>query len=145
MQKFRDAVTGRHIQPRLRIYAEGEVILGWGKIMLLRHVRDTGSIAEAARCMGISYNHAWRLIRLMNASFKKPLVLAARGGGEAGGASVSPTGEKVLLLYEEMAQACLSATTGQWRSLRALLCAPGQNSQVQAKKRAPKIMPSLEQ
>ena len=121
MQKPSDALPGHRLEPRLRIYADERMILGWGKIMLLRSVRDTGSIAEAARNMDISYNHAWGLIRLMNASFNEPLVEAARGGRGTGGASISCAGEKVLRLYEEMAEECLKVTQDKWLALRQML------------------------
>ena len=121
MQKPSDVLPGHRLEPRLRVYAGGEMIVGWGKIMLLRHVRDTGSIAEAARRMDISYNHAWTLIRLMNDSFKEPLVEAVRGGKGTGGATISKTGEKVLSLYEEMTNECLKVTDKPWRSLRRLM------------------------
>ena len=91
--------------------------------MLLQFVRDTGSIAEAARSMDISYNHAWGLIRLMNASFKEPLVEATRGGRGKGGAQITKAGVKVLTIYQEMADECLKATRKQWRSLRGMLLA----------------------
>lgn len=97
------------------------MVLGWGKIMLLQLVRETGSIAEAARRMDISYNHAWTLIRGMNESFHDPLVEASRGGRGRGGALITPAGEKVLRLYQEMADECLKATQSQWKSLRRLL------------------------
>lgn len=121
MQKLSDVRPGQLLEPRLRIYAGGEVILGWGKIMLLRQVRETGSIAEAARRMDISYNHAWQLIRAMNEGFKEPLVEATRGGRGKGGASVTAAGEKVLALYETMIGACRRATASPWRSLRRML------------------------
>lgn len=97
------------------------MVLGWGKILLLRQVRETGSIAEAARRMEISYNHAWTLIRSMNASFTAPLVEASRGGRGRGGALITATGDKVLQLYHEMAAECLKATEPQWNSLRRIL------------------------
>lgn len=121
MQKPNDSLPGHRLEPRLRVYAGGQMIVGWGKILLLKHVRDTGSIAEAARRMDISYNHAWTLIRLMNDSFKEPLVEAVRGGRGKGGASITKAGEKVLGLYQEMTDDCIKVTEKSWRSLRRLM------------------------
>ncbi|WP_172682687.1 winged helix-turn-helix domain-containing protein [Verrucomicrobium spinosum] len=86
MQTPVDVVPGFNLQPRLRVFAGSEMVLGWGKIMLLKLIRETGSIAEAARTMDMSYNHAWNLIRIMNNNFKDPLVAASRGGKGKGGA-----------------------------------------------------------
>ncbi|MES2708444.1 MAG: LysR family transcriptional regulator [Verrucomicrobiota bacterium] len=121
MQAPSDSAPGFSLQPRLRVFEGGRMVLGWGKIMLLRQVRETGSIAEAARRMEISYNHAWTLVRGMNESFRDPLVEASRGGRGRGGALITPAGETVLRLYQEMAAECLKATETQWKSLRGLL------------------------
>lgn len=121
MQAPSNIKPGYSLHPRVRIFAGGDMILGSGKIVLLQNVRDTGSIAEAARSMDISYNHAWSLIRLMNASFKKPLVEASRGGKGKGGAQITPAGEEVLRLYQEMVDECLKATKKPWQTLRRML------------------------
>lgn len=121
MQAPSDVAPGFSLQPRLRVFEGERMVLGWGKILLLRQVRETGSIAEAARRMEISYNHAWTLIRSMNASFTAPLVEASRGGRGRGGALITATGDKVLQLYHEMAAECLKATEPQWNSLRRIL------------------------
>jgi molybdate transport system regulatory protein len=114
-------LPGLRLEPRLRVYVDGEMILGWGKILLLRLVKETGSIAEAARRMEISYNHAWGLIRVMNAAFKEPLVETVRGGKGKGGASITNRGDKVLQLYEAMAEQCVIASGKQWQALRRML------------------------
>ncbi|HSJ03408.1 MAG: winged helix-turn-helix domain-containing protein [Verrucomicrobium sp.] len=121
MQTPVDVTPGFNLQPRLRVFSGSDMVLGWGKIMLLKLVQEHGSIAEAARTMDMSYNHAWSLIRVMNNSFKEPLVTASRGGPGKGGAQVTETGVKVLKLYEEMAEECLKATKGQWRKLQNLM------------------------
>ena len=121
MQTPIETTPGYSLQPRLRVFAGKQMVIGWGKVMLLQSVRETGSIAEAARGMGMSYNHAWGLIRLMNASFKEPLVETTRGGKGKGGATVTKAGDKVLVIYQKMAEECLKATGPQWRSLKAML------------------------
>lgn len=121
MQAPSNVSPGYSLQPRLRVFCGDQMILGSGKIMLLQSVKQSGSIAEAARSMNISYNHAWSLIRLMNASFKSPLVEATRGGPGKGGAQITSTGEKVLSLYQQMTEECLNATHSQWTTLRSLL------------------------
>ena len=116
-----ETTPGYSLQPRLRVFAGRQMVIGWGKVMLLQLVQETGSIAEAARSMGMSYNHAWGLIRLMNASFKEPLVEATRGGKGKGGATVTKAGIKVLSTYQEMTEKCVEATKPQWRTLKAML------------------------
>nr|WP_246495265.1 LysR family transcriptional regulator [Ameyamaea chiangmaiensis] len=91
----------------LRLDAHGRALLGHGKIRLLEHVRDTGSISAAARAMGMSYRRAWLLVEATNAAFATPLVLAKAGGG--GGATLSEAGRAVVAAYralEKQADAC---------------------------------------
>ena len=81
----------------------------------------TGSLAEAARRMGMSYMRAWKLIKTMNQCFREPLVILARGGRKGGGAHLSETGQRVLALYHRMEADCLHTTKAGWRELKALL------------------------
>ncbi|MES2734775.1 MAG: winged helix-turn-helix domain-containing protein [Verrucomicrobiota bacterium] len=81
----------------------GEVtILGPGKVELLGHIRDTGSISEAARQMDMSYQRAWRHVKLMNELFPSPLVTSTRGGAVRGGATLTELGEKAVEAYEAL-------------------------------------------
>src|SRR4030095_2224304 len=70
------------LRPRMRVLCGEDIALGPGKVHLLALIDETGSIREAAERMGMSYMRAWTLIRMMNACFKEPLVVAVRGGGE---------------------------------------------------------------
>lgn len=121
MQTPRECTVGYTLQPRLRVFDGREMVLGWGKTMLLERIRDTGSIAEAAQEMGISYNHAWTLLRTMNESFRQPLVETTRGGRAKGGATLTPTGELVVELYAIMVAESCEATRKTWSKLRELL------------------------
>ncbi len=121
MQPPREITAGYSLQPRLRVFGGRHLVLGWGKFLLLQLIRDTGSISEAAQRMGISYNHAWTLVRTMNASFQLPLVGTTRGGKQKGGAHLTETGEQVMHLYATMIDESRKATQGTWKRLRKLL------------------------
>ena len=109
------------LQPRLRVLLSGEIALGPGKAELLGYIAETGSISEAASRIGMSYMRAWTLVQTMNACFREPLVVAARGGKERGGASVTPSGRKALELYRRMEEQSSAAVEATWTQLRALL------------------------
>lgn len=106
---------------RFRIFWKGEIALGPGKVDLLRAIRQTGSIRQAASQLDMSYMRAWLLIRTMNHCFKEPLVNAARGGSEHGGATLTPTGLSALKLYERLEAESLAATLRTRRELQKLL------------------------
>lgn len=109
------------LRPRIRVYQGGEVALGPGKVELLAHVAETGSLSEAARRMKMSYMKAWLLVQLMNKCFRKPLIKAGRGGSGGGGAELTDAGRKVLSLYQEMETSALAAMEEPWGKLRRLL------------------------
>lgn len=85
--------------------------IGPGKAALLESVRDTGSIAAAARSMRMDYKRAWLLIDSMNRAFATPVVDRAAGGPRGGGASLTSFGEELLARYRrlEVASAELAA------------------------------------
>ena len=87
---------------RLRLYLHPQFALGPGKADVLRGIRDTGSISAAGRLTGMSYKRTWELVSTMNQGFREPLVQTSTGGPKGGGACLTPTGSKVLKLYERM-------------------------------------------
>lgn len=107
--------------PRLRVYLGSDVALGPGKAELLAHLAETGSLSDAARRMKMSYMKAWLLVQTMNRSFRKPLVVAERGGSRGGGATLTPEGKRVLALYTEMEAASQKAMAAPWKRLKSLL------------------------
>jgi molybdate transport system regulatory protein len=100
----------KRFKSHFRVYCGEDIALGPGKVELLHHISETGSISEAARRMGMSYNRAWLLVRTMNRCFKEPLVLATRGGDTHGGAELTRTGKQMLELYQEMESKVNSVT-----------------------------------
>jgi len=109
------------LRPRLRITSGKEIAFGPGKAELLSWVAKTGSIGQSAKRMGMSYMRAWSLVQTMNSCFRQPVVRAARGGRERGGAQLTETGWRVLALYQHMEQAALKAVRTDWRALQKLL------------------------
>jgi len=95
--------------------------LGPGKADLLEGIAATGSLAGAARGMGMSYMKAWTLLREMEAGFSRPVVKILRGGAKGGGAELTANGKRILALYREMEAASTKAAQPAYRKLRALL------------------------
>ncbi|MGO4354360.1 winged helix-turn-helix domain-containing protein [Rhizobium sp. RAF36] len=88
--------------PVLRISFPHEDRLGRGKMELLEHIRETGSISAAGRAMDMSYRRAWLLVSDMNRMFKQPVVESQRGGQKGGGAALTPFGEELLARFRRM-------------------------------------------
>jgi molybdate transport system regulatory protein len=110
-----------HAAMRLRIALGTEIAIGPGKADLLEVIGETGSIASAARRMGMSYKRAWTLVETMNRCFKRPLVETSRGGQARGGAVLTDEGARVLACYRRMETLAGKAVEGEMRALRRML------------------------
>jgi molybdate transport system regulatory protein len=80
------------IKAKFWIENRGEVVLGGGKTALLLAVDRLGSIQRAADEFGMSYRHAWGVIKKIErrAGFK---ILDTRLGGKDRGAQLTPKGK----------------------------------------------------
>src|ERR1700676_4194259 len=54
--------------------------VGPGKIGLLEAIRDSGSLAQGARNIGMSYRHAWLLVESLKRTFREPVTEIYAGG-----------------------------------------------------------------
>ncbi|HEV7256872.1 MAG TPA: LysR family transcriptional regulator [Bosea sp. (in: a-proteobacteria)] len=85
--------------------------LGPGKIDLLEAIEETGSISAAGRSMKMSYRRAWLLIDDLNRMFRRPLVEAAPGGANGGGAHLTAMGREVVAHYRAIESKALKAAS----------------------------------
>jgi molybdate transport system regulatory protein len=102
---------------------DGEFVFGPGKADLLAAIDGTGSLASAARDIGMSYMRAWKLVQEMQKLFPTPVVQLRRGG-KSQGATLTPTGHKALALYRQMESEALAATAATWREFYAMMKQP---------------------
>jgi molybdate transport system regulatory protein len=95
-----------------RIWIEGVdgTIIGAGRIELLEQIKESGSISEAAKAMGMSYRHAWEQIDQLNRQSGKVLVERQTGGQGGGGSTLTAHGEKVIQEFKKLNQRFLSFT-----------------------------------
>jgi molybdate transport system regulatory protein len=107
----------------LRIDLPGGSRLGPGKAALMRAIAAEGSLAAAARHLGLSYPKAKRLVDELNAAFCEPLIVTRHGGHERGGAKLSPAGERILALYCEVIDAAGRAAACPLDEIAALASA----------------------
>jgi molybdate transport system regulatory protein len=91
-----------HLKATLRIVNDDEPIFGPGRLQLLEHIEQTGSINQAAKNMGMSYKKAWQMISSMNEHAQKPLILTQTGGNSGGGAVITPEGKILMNYYRDL-------------------------------------------
>ena len=87
----------------LTLKSEGHLFADPRRISLLKQVRATGSISQGAKLAGISYKSAWDAINEMNQLAEETIVDRATGG-KGGGATLTRYGERLLQLYDLLAQ-----------------------------------------
>ena len=75
---------------RIWFEREGQAVLGAGRAELLAAIDTEHSITKAAKAAGMSYRKAWTMIQEVNAAAGEPLVEAAVGGKQGGGAASHP-------------------------------------------------------
>ena len=105
----------------IRIAFDSGLVVGPGKVDLLEHVRDTGSISAAGRRMKMSYKRAWDLIDAMNRHFATPVVETSKGGAGGGGAKLTAMGEEVIERYRRIQSQAAEAVDAEARSLHRRL------------------------
>jgi len=110
-------------RPKVRVLIGAATALGPGKVDLLQAIAETGSIAAAARRMGMSYRRAWLLIDHTNKCFREDLVVTATGG-RGGGAEVTPVGRDVLRRYRDIEARAESAVADEIAEFAHLLVDP---------------------
>lgn len=108
-------------QFRLRIRHAGEIVIGPGKIDLLEAIGSAGSIAAAARALGMSYRRAWLLIDEMNRGLREPVIEARTGGAQGGGALLTATAHDIIGRYRAIEQLAQQAAADELAALARLL------------------------
>ena len=102
---------------KLRIWLEkdGRFIVSEGRAELLRKIKESGSLSEAAKEMGMSYRHAWGVVHRVSQNAGGDVVHSARGGKRGGLTSLTPFGEEVLREYESKLESLKSQLENKWR------------------------------
>lgn len=75
------------------------------RIDILRRIKETGSISEAARASGVSYKAAWQALETLENLAGGKLVEKLVGGNRGGGTTLTVTGEQILKIADRIAQA----------------------------------------
>lgn len=94
--------AGYTTQASVWIEKDGELYIGGGRAILLERLEKLGSIAAAARSMGLTYRNAWLWIDAMNRLAPSPLVEKITGGTGGGHAQLTDEGRKAIAWFREL-------------------------------------------
>jgi len=105
------------IKAKFWVENKGEVVLGSGKAALLHAVHENGSIQKAAEEFGMSYRHAWGIIKKMEQRAGFKLINAQAGGGERKGAQLTARGKDFLEKFTLFEETLRRVTTEKFKGI----------------------------
>jgi len=88
------------IEGRFWLSRDEKSFLGSGRIELLKHIGQTGSISKAAQAMKMSYKAAWDAVDAINALADQPLVERMTGGKGGGGTRLTEYAKEVIATFD---------------------------------------------
>ena len=94
------------IKSRIWIENEGNVLLGEGRVSLLKAIEETGSLSKAAKSLNLSYKKAWRLMDSVNKSAKQPVTINSIGGKGGGGTILTDYGKSLITAFDTINKNC---------------------------------------
>lgn len=97
---------GYKIKSRIWIESDNNVLLGEGRVHLLKAIQNTGSLSKAAKTLNISYKKAWQLLDSVNKSAKKPVTINSVGGKGGGGAQLTDYGKSLISAFDKINKNC---------------------------------------
>jgi len=91
-----------YVNGNIEIEKQGECFLNMKRIMLLKQIKEKGSINAASKELKMSYQQAWHFVEQMNDLSPLPMVIRKRGGANGGGADLTKFGEKAIIEFEKL-------------------------------------------
>ena len=91
-----------HVGSALWIDKENQGFFGKGRIELLKKIDELGSLAKAAKAMGMSYKAAWDAMKEMETLSPAPLVERTTGGKGGGGSELTHEAKTYIRIYDTL-------------------------------------------
>ncbi len=79
----------------------GESIMGEGKWILLKNIKDTGSLKAAVDKMGYTYRQTWENLKNIEEKIGFRLIEKSRGGAHGGHTVLTQKGEDIVAFFEK--------------------------------------------
>ena len=95
------------MEPRAKIWIEqdGKLVLSDYRVRLLLLIDETGSLADAAARMHLSYRRAWGKLREIEQNLGLKLVESSAGGAGGGGSRLTPQGKQLVEVFQRFSSA----------------------------------------
>lgn len=112
------------LAPRHKLWLEldGRIVMSDYRVRLLELIESTGSLAQAAQAMDLSYRRAWGKVKELEANLGIPLVHSGVGGAGGGHTTLTPEGRELTEAYRRYQERIAVAVEDAFdRELGALL------------------------
>lgn len=84
-------------------------IFGKGPLLLLQGVEKHGSLSEAAKKLGMSYNKAHNLIKSIEKKTNTKLLIKKIGGANGGSSKLTPEAINLMTTYLAFERECIES------------------------------------
>ncbi|NQY06384.1 MAG: LysR family transcriptional regulator [Flavobacteriaceae bacterium] len=91
-----------HVKSKIWIELNDQILLGEGRVKLLKEIEINNSLSKAAKEMNMSYKKAWRLIDEINTVAPEKVVESNIGGKNGGGSQITKYGKSLIKQYEQL-------------------------------------------
>jgi molybdate transport system regulatory protein len=113
----------RKVKPAFKVWLEDEIgsyVFGEGPFKLLQKVKELGTLSGAAEALGMSYRHAWGVIKEVEKLVGEPLLETRKGGrAGGGGARLTEAGGRFLKDFSRVRETFSKASLDEfgWEDL----------------------------
>ena len=108
------------IKSRIWIETDDKVLIGEGRVHLLKAIEETGSLSKAAKSLKMSYKKAWNLIDSVNKTSDKKVTINSVGGIGGGGAELTPYGKTLVKAFDNINKKCWKYLAEQEKIINSL-------------------------
>lgn len=85
---------------KLWLETEEGYVIGQGSFELLQGIKEKGTLSGAVKALGMSYRHAWGIIKQIEQQIGKSILETHKGGKFGGGsAKLTQTGRELMETY----------------------------------------------
>ncbi len=105
------------VKSKVWLEKDGELVFGSGKSLILKAIRQTGSINKAAKKMNMSYRHAWSYVVSAEKRIDKPLLIRNKGGTDGGGAILTDYAKDLLKKFVKLEQEVEKFTNERYKEI----------------------------